>query len=94
MLKSEDHVHDGPYWAIDIPGLTEPQAALLAAHIADGPMGLSASLVDPAQFLTLHLNRESVEAISSALACIGTNDIVLGLREILDDWLVSTESTN
>ena len=80
------------YWALDVPGLTHDQAIRLASLVADSQVGLPASLVDPSQFLTLHLDRESVQVLRAALGAINTNEVGIGLMEIIDDWLLDSHN--
>jgi hypothetical protein len=59
------------YWSVDIPGLTEPRAAQLLAIVrAAGIEAVNGSAVDPSRWLTLHLDRSSVEALARALAVV------------------------
>lgn len=83
-----DHGAGQPfYWSLDIPGMTADQAPQVVAAVKGGGLPLDPLLVDPAIFLTLHLDRESVEAIVTALTESPSNAVGDGLRESLGDWL-------
>jgi hypothetical protein len=83
-----DHAADEPfYWSIDIPGMTANQAQQVISAIKGRGLALEPLLVDPANFLTLHLDRESVETMAAGLAEVRSNPISDGLRESLEDWL-------
>jgi hypothetical protein len=81
-----------PYWAVDLPGLSQTQAeALLAmAHHAGMPNG--GTVVDPRRFLTLHLDGFSVQsllrALNFAMSEVQQTDlqIVAGIVEVLREW--------
>jgi hypothetical protein len=84
----EDHAPEQPfYWSLDIPGMTADQALQVVSAIKARGLAPDALLVDPANFLTLHLDRESVEAIAAGLAEVRSNPVSNGLRESLEDWL-------
>lgn len=78
---------DFPYWGIDIPGLRESQAADVASLIRQSETGTEPILVDPKLWLTLHLDRETVEAMRAALMSTGRSMITASLIESLDEWL-------
>lgn len=82
-----------PYWSVDLPGLSREQAEGLL-EFAERRMSLSGSTIDPSCFLTLHLDRDSVQSLSDALGSgrssgIGgsTKEVVVGILEVLNDWL-------
>jgi hypothetical protein len=74
------------YWSVDIPGLTEGQAQSLLDCCPD----LSGTAVDPRQWFTVHMDRETAEVLRTALLDLERNSIGVGLREIVEDWLDST----
>jgi hypothetical protein len=78
------------YWSIDVPGMTEEQARRLASIIRTSGLDLEPLLVNPANFLTFHIDRESAETLRSGLLGIRSNSIGDGLRESIEEWLAST----
>jgi len=86
------------YWSVDLPGLDRPAAQELLEIAKEAGMSDVGSLVDPAVFLTLHLDRSTVLAISAVLARAQMAEdpecsealIVAGYRESLDEWLQET----
>ncbi|MFD3557187.1 hypothetical protein ACFWWA_34560 [Streptomyces goshikiensis] len=77
------------YWGIEIPGLTQRQADELLSIVRDSGMGLEPILVNPATFLTLHIDRATAKALMAGLISAEPNPIVDGVRESVDDWLDS-----
>jgi hypothetical protein len=75
------------YWGVDAPGMTADQASWVVSTIKGGGLRLEPIRVDPAVFLTLHLDRESVKALVNGLASVPANPVSDGLRESLEDWL-------
>ena len=51
------------YWGIDVPGLTADQAAALVVVVGDTFPDLQGLPVDPAEFLTLSMDRATVEIL-------------------------------
>jgi hypothetical protein len=85
-----------PYWSIDLPGLSRSSAEELLQVAEQEGLSVSGSLVDPALFLTLHIDRETVDAVCTALSRVDWPDaaagqpvsaIVNGFRELLQEWL-------
>jgi hypothetical protein len=85
-----------PYWSVDLPGLSRSSAEQLLQVAQQEGLSVSGSLVDPALFLTLHIDRETVDAVCAALSRIDWPDavagqpvsaIVNGFRELLQEWL-------
>ncbi|WP_433529540.1 hypothetical protein ACQPYA_25145 [Micromonospora sp. CA-263727] len=74
------------YWSVDIPGLTQEQAEALASRFP----GLPGTAVDPRQWFTVHIDRETVEVLKRALESVEVDSVGTGLREIAEDWLDST----
>lgn len=75
------------YWHVDIPGLTEERAESLVARYP----GMHGTVVDPKQWFTAHMDRETAEVLRNALLTLGSDGIGVGLREIVDEWLVSMD---
>jgi hypothetical protein len=57
-----------PYWSIDLPGLSRSSAEELLQVAQQEDLSVSGLLVDPALFLTLHIDRETVDAVCNALS--------------------------
>lgn len=79
--------HDAgyPYWSIDVPGLDEEDAKELVL-LAGERSGNGATVIDPSHWLTLHMDRETVEIIASALRQCG-DEKAQSLLEEMDEWL-------
>lgn len=76
------------YWSVDIPEMTRGQAEELLALLVKSNSSLQGIPVDPAKFLTVHMDRDSVNVIRHALAGDPIeNSIADGLIEIIDEWL-------
>jgi hypothetical protein len=76
----------GFYWSVDIPGLTEEQAASLVDCCPELP----GTVVDPRHWFTVHMDRETAQVLRSALLSLGSDSIGVGLREGVEDWLELT----
>lgn len=82
-----------PSWALDTPGLDRSDAEELARLVRDRGFSAFATAVDPAYFLTLHLDRDTVTALLQAIAPRGDPErqveaaILEGLSGILAEWL-------
>ena len=64
LSVGDDQVSEQPfYWGVDVPGMTADQASWVVSTIKGGGLRLQPIRVDPAVFLTLNLDRESVEAL-------------------------------
>ena len=80
----------GDYWTLDVELASEDEAEqaieILKRALPDGHRVLFA--VDPAQVLTLHLDRPSVEMVRAALAAHseGGGDVG-GLLATCEEWL-------
>ena len=84
------------YWSVDLPGLSRSSAEELLRIAERAGMSTAGSLVDPAQFLTAHLDRDTVEAVYAALSRMRSSEddasqsdahTVNGFRELLEEWL-------
>jgi hypothetical protein len=74
------------YWSIDIPGLQERDIEDLAPLIDQLGRDLMVVPVDPSYFLTMHLDRSSVQALLDA-SDASTDVVIEGLRESMLEWL-------
>lgn len=75
------------YWSLDIPGMTSDQASLVASAVEEKGLDLQVLPVDPADFLTLHLDQHSVEAVVAGLADAPANPVLDGIKETFVEWL-------
>jgi hypothetical protein len=88
---------DWHYWSLDLPGLTEAQAADLLGT-AQGKGLAEGSIVDPRRFLTLHMDRVTVECLRDALKVASnvpglssdTARVCAGMMEDFSEWLEKT----
>ncbi|WP_161791116.1 hypothetical protein [Amycolatopsis sp. MJM2582] len=89
MLQVEDrHLVEQPFcWSIDIPDLTADEASQVVSAIKSGGLASDPLVVDPAAFLTLHLDRESVETLLAGLATGPVNAVADSLKESFEEWL-------
>lgn len=89
MTKIPDgHDDDQPfYWSLDLPGMTSDQASQVVAVIESGGVDLNAVPVDPAVFLTLHMDRDTVEALVAGLAEARPSRVVENMKEAFVEWL-------
>jgi hypothetical protein len=85
------------YWSVDIPGLTEGQAKA----IADNSEGLgyfgTGHAVDPHRWLTMHMDRWTVEFLERAVNDLLKRDVLAeggGLLETYRGWLQQAEPIN
>lgn len=77
---------DDAYWSVDLPGLKESGAALLIERAAEFGVSDGGTAVDPQRWLTLHMDRETVEEIAEGLRAIG-GSAGYGLLGTLEEWL-------
>jgi hypothetical protein len=88
MADKEAPRKNSSYWSVDIPGMTESQAHELLAWLAKSMPSLIGIPADPAKFLTVHMDRDSVNAIRHALTRDqDVNPITDGLIDMIDEWL-------
>jgi hypothetical protein len=88
------------YWSIDLPGLGPEQAQeLIELAEQAGMLSWGGSIVDPGQFLTFHLDRDSVDGLYRALAFAQANrkssaeadfPEISAILEEMKEWLDST----
>jgi hypothetical protein len=81
---------DDRYWSIDVPGLTEAEAKELLEWVEAKQLRWfgSASAVDPASFLTLHLDHDSAQMIYDGLMSNpATATPKHGLAVTIGEWL-------
>jgi len=92
MIPSPD---GQPYWSLDVPGLSQRQAEDLQSFVKDSGVSDFATPVDPTEFLTLHIDRDTAAALLRAVdqerseraARSGGHLVLDGLSELLADWL-------
>ena len=85
---------DAWYWSIDIPGLTEAEASRVVDMCdAEGIGHVGCIPGDPHEWLTMHLDVASVEALAQALARSGGGRAEAGLLETCQDWIAWRERT-
>ncbi|MCX2950089.1 hypothetical protein [Lentzea sp. NEAU-D7] len=84
-----DMAEDQPfYWGVDIPGMSCDQSSLVAAAVEGQALDLRVVQVNPAEFLTLHLDQDTVESVLAGLAGSQPDPVLDGFKEILADWLI------
>ena len=86
----------GYFWAVNLPGLTRHQAEALLTMAERAGMSFGGTTVDPAEFLTLYLDRPSVEILVQALNAVppgwepaepADTYGLASMREELREWL-------
>ncbi len=91
-----DNAVEWPYWSVDIPGLSQTEAQKVLTMAAQAGIGIGGSLVDPALFLTLILDRDTVvsftrifDLIHLSLGPESKEDkmIVASIIEVMNEWL-------
>jgi hypothetical protein len=90
-------VTDDPYWSVDIPGLREEEARQLLQWASANRAGWfgNGTAVDPREWLTLNLDRESVQMLLDALrAAPNLAPGADAMAEDFADWLASTSQEN
>ena len=75
-----------PYWALDIPGLTQEGAEQLLIAASRAEIGDGGTAVDPSDFLTFHLDKSTVEGFVEAIDALQPG--LESLRE-RDRWAIS-----
>ncbi|HEY2742886.1 MAG TPA: hypothetical protein VGI69_11985 [Gaiellaceae bacterium] len=81
---------EGHYWSLDVPGLTGAEARQIVEWVEANSAGWfgKASPLDPREWLTLHLDRESAKTLHVALTGIDEpNGSGQGLTEAIREWL-------
>ncbi len=82
-----------PSWALDVPVLTRFDAQELVSFVRRSGVSEFATAVDPADFLTLHLDYDTVRSLLQAIsprgnpASQGEGVSLEGLSEVLAEWL-------
>ncbi|MCU1526948.1 MAG: hypothetical protein JWP75_711 [Frondihabitans sp.] len=77
--------YEWPYWSIDIPGLTEREARSVVEHLPTLGIEGEGIMVDPRFFVTVHLDRDSAQAILEALRMAqGDPNLVGDTRSTMD----------
>lgn len=82
------------YWSIDFPGLTGVDAQRICDLVRRSGLAYGGILADPDAFLTLHMDRSTVETLAEALAGARTTAGVQSLRETFDVWLSASHGTS
>jgi hypothetical protein len=78
------------YWALDVPGMTEEQAAAAAAWLSR-EYGLTGIAVDPAEWMTMHIDASTVRVLADATSRYpGGNDVAMGMLEEFHAWLAAS----
>jgi hypothetical protein len=75
------------YWSIDFPGLTAMDARRICDLVGHSGLAYDAIPVDPGSFLTLHMDRSTVELLVAALAGAQADAGVQSMVEVLGEWL-------
>jgi hypothetical protein len=81
---------EDPYWSLDVPGLTEAEARQIVEWVKVSGAGWfgKESPLDPRDWLTLHLDRESAQTLHAALTDPREpNSSGRGLTEAIGKWL-------
>ncbi|MBB6570716.1 hypothetical protein HPO96_26780 [Kribbella sandramycini] len=76
----------GFYWSLDLPGLTELEAREVQSVVNEVLPDRQAILVDPLHFLSLSLDKMSVESLRDSLSSHG-DAVSSGLREMFEEWI-------
>ena len=79
-----------PYWSVDVVSLSESGARKLL-EIADSDLGVEGTLVDPKRFLTMHMDRSTVEILVKALEKLDGEESQ-SMLEDMTEWLLSANS--
>jgi len=78
------------YWALDVPGMTEEQAAATAAWLSH-EYGLTGIAVDPAEWMTMHIDASTVRVLADATSRYPSgNDVATGMLEEFQAWLAAS----
>jgi hypothetical protein len=86
---------NGPYWSIDLPGISRGQAHELLALAAKAGISLRGTIVDPSEIFTIHLDRSTIEGLYRALNSADKDEASVSadghdadaVREALKEWL-------
>lgn len=81
------------YWSIDFPGMTSEQVPLVASAVEKAGIDLQVIPVAPEGFLTLSLDRDTVEALMAGLAEAERGPVLDGAMEVMEDWLAWQRSS-
>ena len=83
------------YWSVDVPGLSKASAQRLVEWAERENLTTGAHTVDPQSFLSMHLDPETVQALSKSLHIALLSGelapvlapVVLSMSEYVDSWL-------
>jgi len=84
-------------WSLDLPGLDSAGAAEIVSFARDTGLCELASAVDPNLFLTLHLDRATVEVLSRMIKELGklpdsgAEMTLQGISEDFEEWLATID---
>ena len=89
-----DTSQQGAYWSVDLPDLTAGGAERVVAIAAREKLSAHGIVVDPAEALSIHIDRATVEAVIDGLRAAvahaalepGQDSIVRGFLDVLEDW--------
>jgi hypothetical protein len=81
------------YWSIDFPGLNGVDAQRICDLVRESGLAYDGIPADPDGFLTLHMDRSTVETLAEALARARTTVGVQSLSETLDVWPSASRGT-
>lgn len=81
------------YWSVDLPGLTESGAAELVNRADEFGVPDGGDVVDPHTFLSLHLDRQTVEAMVESLrsGVAREPEVATSLTGVLEEWLDTSQ---
>ena len=82
------------YWSVDLVGLSEQGANAVVRFAEHAEAGVHGTTVDPTAWLTLHLDRDTVEGLVRALVATEHAGGTVGrsVLEVLEDWLAASGS--
>ncbi|RZU16409.1 hypothetical protein EV645_3973 [Kribbella rubisoli] len=82
---------DDVYWSIDFPGIDGARAQAIVDSAEQLGLASGGIVADPDDYLTLHLDRDTVESLIVALADVeaigrSAESTVRGVLDILNEW--------
>lgn len=84
------------YWSIDFLGASESSAAEIVATVTGMGLATTATASDPAVFLTLHLDADTVLALDEALARSSPSEstarVIDTVREAIAHWVSTRDA--
>lgn len=82
---------DDRYWSVDLQGLDEAGATVIVGVAESLPGVIGGQAVDPRTWLTLHLDRDTVESLAAALRAAPSTTIGASMFQEFDEWLASAD---